>query len=81
MQEGVLCWEASDIKAGIEDGECSPMTDIQVLDRKMRGGKGRIEGRPEDRCTSKVEEEGRDGEQEKVVEVNVDDCKLKWDNW
>ena len=53
------------------------MTDVQVLDRKLRGGKGRIEGRPEERCTSRVEGEGRDGEQEKVVEVNVDDWELK----
>ena len=80
MQEGVLCWGASDIKAGVEDGEGSPMTNVQVLDRKMRAGKGRIQGRPEDRCTLRVEGEGRDGEQEKVVEVNVDDCVLKWDN-
>ena len=64
------------MKAGVEDGEGSPMTDVQVLDGKLRGGNGRIEGRPEDRCTSRVEGEGRNGEQEKAMEVNVDDWEL-----
>ena len=47
----------------------------------MGGGKERIEGRPEDGCNSKVERKGSDGEQESLLEVVVDDCELKWDNW
>ena len=68
------------MKAGAEDGEGSPMTEVQALDAKMGRGKERIEGRPGDNSNSKIEVEGSDGELENVVEVEVDDCELKWDN-
>lgn len=69
------------MKAGVEDGEGSPMTDVQAQDGRMGSGKERIEGRPEDHSNSKVELEGSDDEQENVVGVVMDDCELKWDNW
>ena len=36
------------MRAGIEDGEGSPMTDVQALDGEMGSRKERIEGRPKD---------------------------------
>ena len=44
------------------------MTNVHVMDTKMRGGKERIEGRFEDGCILRVEGEGREGEQMGMIE-------------